>query len=92
MVKGFSRRPGLDFTEVFAPTARQASERYKGRLVAKGFSQRPGLDFTEVFAPTARQASIRLILALAAIEDLHLRSIDISLLSMVTTLLSNHPT
>ena len=53
-------------------------ERYKGRLVAKGFSQRPGLDFTEVFAPTARQASIRLILALAAIEDLHLHSIDIS--------------
>jgi hypothetical protein len=53
-------------------------ERYKGRLVAKGFSQRPGLDYTEVFAPTARQASIRLILALAAIEDLHLHSIDIS--------------
>jgi Reverse transcriptase (RNA-dependent DNA polymerase) len=53
-------------------------ERYKGRLVAKGFSQRPGLDYTEVFAPTARQASIRLILALAALEDLHLHSIDIS--------------
>ena len=53
-------------------------ERYKGRLVAKGFSQRPGLDYTEVFAPTARQASIRLILALAAIEDLHLHSINIS--------------
>jgi len=53
-------------------------EQYKGRIVAKGYSQRPGLDFTEVFAPTARPASIRLILALAAIEDLHLRSVDIS--------------
>jgi len=53
-------------------------ERYKGRFVAKGFSQRPGLDFTEVFAPTVRMATIRLILAIAAIEGLHLRSVDIS--------------
>jgi hypothetical protein len=53
-------------------------ERYKGRFVAKGFSQRPGLDFTEVFAPTVRMATVRLILAIAAIEGLHLRSVDIS--------------
>ena len=53
-------------------------ERFKGRFVAKGFSQRPGLDFTEVFAPTVRMATIRLILAIAAIEGLHLRSVDIS--------------
>ena len=53
-------------------------ERYKGRLVAKGCSQRPGVDFNEVFAPTFRPAALRLILALAAAEDLHLRSIDIS--------------
>ena len=32
----------------------------------------------EIFAPTMRQATIRLILALAAIDDLHLRSVDIS--------------
>jgi hypothetical protein len=53
-------------------------ERYKGRIVAKGYSQRPGIDYTEVFAPTSRQAAIRLILALAALEDLELRSVDIS--------------
>jgi hypothetical protein len=53
-------------------------EWYKGRIVAKGFSQLFGLDFTEVFAPTARQSSIRLILAISAIEDLHLRTVDIS--------------
>ncbi|KAI0923982.1 hypothetical protein AcV5_010529 [Taiwanofungus camphoratus] len=53
-------------------------ERYKGRVVAKGYSQRPGFDYTEVFAPTFRLASLRLILALAAIEDLELRSVDIS--------------
>jgi hypothetical protein len=53
-------------------------ERYKARLVAKGFSQKPGVDYNEVFAPTFRMASIRTILALAALNDYHLRSIDIS--------------
>ena len=53
-------------------------ERYKGRLVAKGFSQRPGQDYTEVFAPASRSASVRLVLAISAIEDLHLHSVDIS--------------
>src|SRR5882762_10102774 len=53
-------------------------ERYKARLVAKGFSQRPGFDFNETFAPTARFSAICTILALSALEDLHLQSIDIS--------------
>ena len=53
-------------------------EQYKACLVAKGYSQRPGFDYNEVFAPTFRFAAIRTIIALAAINDLHLRSIDIS--------------
>jgi transposase InsO family protein len=53
-------------------------ERYKARVVAKGYSQRPGIDFSEVFAPTFRPATLRLILALAALEDMELRSIDVS--------------
>jgi hypothetical protein len=53
-------------------------ERLKGRLVAQGFSQRPGFDFTETFAPTPKWAALRAILALAALEDLHLESVDIS--------------
>src|SRR6266516_3232686 len=53
-------------------------ERYKARLVAEGFAQRPGFDFTETFAPTPRWAALRAILALAAIEDLALESVDIS--------------
>jgi len=53
-------------------------ERYKARIVAKGYNQRPGFDYVEIFAPTMRQATIRLVLALAAIEDMHLRSVDIS--------------
>ena len=53
-------------------------ERFKARLVAKGFTQRPGIDYFETFASTMRHATIRVILALAAIEDLHLRSVDVS--------------
>lgn len=53
-------------------------ERYKARLVAKGYNQRPGFDYVEIFAPTTRYATVRLVLALAAAEDLHLRSVDIS--------------
>ena len=53
-------------------------ERFKARLVAKGFAQRPGIDYFETFASTMRHATIRVILALAAIEDLELRSVDIS--------------
>ena len=53
-------------------------ERRKARLVAKGFQQRPGFDYIETFAPTVRMASIRTVLALAALEDLDLRSVDIS--------------
>jgi hypothetical protein len=53
-------------------------ERHKARLVAKGFSQCPGFDFTETFAPTPKWTALRAILAIAALEDLELESVDIS--------------
>jgi Reverse transcriptase (RNA-dependent DNA polymerase)/gag-polypeptide of LTR copia-type/GAG-pre-integrase domain len=53
-------------------------ERYKGRIVAKGYAQREGIDYTETFAPTARFGALRTVIALAAIEDMDLESVDIS--------------
>ncbi|GJF00736.1 polyprotein [Phanerochaete sordida] len=53
-------------------------ERYKARLVIKGYAQRPGLDYFETFAPTVPMASVRVTLCLSALEDLYLRSLDIS--------------
>ncbi len=53
-------------------------EHYKARIVAQGCSQRPGRDYLEVHAPTPRPATIRTTFAIAAAEDLELRSVDIS--------------
>jgi hypothetical protein len=53
-------------------------ERYKGRVVAKGYNQHPGFDYIEIFAPTVRMRTIRVVLAISALHDYHLCSIDIS--------------
>jgi len=53
-------------------------EHYKACLVAKEFSQHPGIDYNKVFAPTFHSAALRLILALAGIEDMELCSVDIT--------------
>lgn len=69
---------GSSFTFLVKRKADGAIDRYKARLVANGNMQVPDIDFKEVFSPTYRQAAIRLIMAIAAVEDLELRSVDIS--------------
>jgi hypothetical protein len=53
-------------------------ECYKACLVAQGFSQRLGVNFDETFAPTTKWTALRVIFALAALEDWELESVDIS--------------
>jgi len=50
---------------------------YQSRLVAKGFSQVEGINFDELFSPVVRYETARLLLAVAALEDLDIQSIDI---------------
>jgi len=53
-------------------------DKYKGQIVAQGYSQVPGIHYGEVFASMARMAAMRAIIALAAIEDLELKTVNIS--------------
>jgi hypothetical protein len=55
----------------------KADGRYRAHLVAKGFTQIPGLDYNETFSPVAHFESLRLMLALAALEDWHIHQMDV---------------
>jgi hypothetical protein len=51
-------------------------DKYKARIVVRGYSQIAGLDFEETFAPVIRIESVRLLLAIAAANDLYILQID----------------
>jgi hypothetical protein len=56
---------------------RKTDGRYRARLVAKGFTQIQGIDYDETFSPVARFESLRLILALATLEDWEIHQMDV---------------
>jgi len=51
--------------------------RYRSRLVAKEFSQVEGIDFDELFSLVVCYETMRLLLTVAALEDLDIQSIDV---------------
>ena len=55
----------------------RGEEIYKARYVAKGFSQIKDIDYEETFSPTARLTSIRVLLQLAANENLCVHQLDV---------------
>lgn len=59
-------------------TVTDAVERYRARLVVKGFSQKAGIDFDETFSPVVKYDSLRIILSIAAEQDLDLFQFDVS--------------
>ena len=51
---------------------------FKARYVAQGFTQRKGIDFVNTWAPTAKMTTARVLLHIAASEDMHIHAMDVS--------------
>ena len=52
-------------------------DKFKARIVAGGHRQREGLDFHETYAPVAKFVSLRILLTMAALDDLEIDQCDI---------------
>ena len=52
------------------------SKRYKARLVVKRFQQKKGIDYSEIFSPVVKMSTIRLVPRMVAVENLHLKQLD----------------
>ncbi|XP_031247722.1 aspartate carbamoyltransferase 2, chloroplastic-like [Pistacia vera] len=53
-------------------------ERYKARLVAKSFRQQARIDYEETFSPVVKIGSVRLVLAIASMENWPLYHMDVN--------------
>ena len=53
-------------------------DKLKARIVAKGFTKREGIDYEETFSPTVRFESVRLLIAAAAVGNMHTHQMDIT--------------
>lgn len=51
-------------------------DKFKARLCARGFTQEYGIDYFETFSPVVRMESLRILLAIAAEEDLEAHQMD----------------
>ena len=45
----------------------------------KGFQQKEGIDYTEIFSPVVKMSTIRLVLGMVAVENLHLKQLDVKM-------------
>ena len=53
------------------------TEKFKARYVAKGYSQVKDMDYEEIFSPTARHTSIRMLMQLAAQQNMKVHQMDV---------------
>ncbi|CAI7787854.1 unnamed protein product [Closterium sp. NIES-53] len=53
-------------------------DKFKARWVVRGFDQEHGREFTKTFAPVSRHTSLRILLAIATMNQKKLRQIDVA--------------
>ena len=54
-------------------------DKYKAILVAKGFKQKECLDFFDIYSPVTRITSIRLLIAIAVLNNLEIHQMDVKI-------------
>jgi hypothetical protein len=54
-------------------------DKFKTRLVAKGFTQKEGENYFDTYSPVARMTTIRVLVALAACNDLLIHQMDVKI-------------
>jgi hypothetical protein len=64
----FTIKPSLDLLD---------PKRFKSRIVAKGFQQSEGIDFFNTYSPTLKMVSSRILFALTAQLQYHIRHFDV---------------
>ena len=54
-----------------------STDKYKARLVMKGYRQRECLDYFDTYSPVMRIKSIRMILAIASLQNLEVHQMNV---------------
>ena len=52
-------------------------DKYKARLVDKGYRQKEGLDYFDIYSPVSRITSIRMLIAIASLNNMEIHQMDV---------------